>query len=387
MELRGVERAWRLIWMRVIARMLPGPRATTLPDVKSQPLKVLFLRYERIGDMIMATGMIRALAQSSPFVTLDVVAAPNTHPILDHNPYVRRIFTLDRKSWRSYRTLARELAAARYDVIVDGRINNPKIFTSTPLLMLAARARYRVGVGGGNNDLVYNVRARPYDRHEHYIDGSRALAEPFGVEIDRFNWRPQLFLSREEMDGAEAKWTRAAARLDISAANTASRAARLLVNLSASEQKRRWPDDRFVTVLRAVRAAHPATPIIVMGLPAEWERVRTVAEAVNAEAVATPQLRDALALVATCDHVFTPDTSISHVASAFNKPAVVLLRADCWQYAPWDISGEVVFWSGETISRLGVEDVLPAVMRLCELPSDRDAMQHSDLASRQRTTG
>ena len=387
MELRGVERAWRLIWMRVIARMLPGPRATTLPDVKSRPLKVLFLRYERIGDMIMATGMIRALAQSSPFVTLDVVAAPNTHPILDHNQYVRRIFTLDRKSWRSYRTLARELAAARYDVIVDGRINNPKIFTSTPLLMLAARARYRVGVGGGNNDLVYNVRARPYDRHEHYIDGSRALAEPFGVEIDRFNWRPQLFLSREEMDGAEAKWTRAAARLDISAANTASRAARLLVNLSASEQKRRWPDDRFVTVLRAVRAAHPATPIIVMGLPAEWERVRTVAEAVNAEAVATPQLRDALALVATCDHVFTPDTSISHVASAFNKPAVVLLRADCWQYAPWDISGEVVFWSGETISRLGVEDVLPAVMRLCELPSDRDAMQHSDLASRQRTTG
>src|SRR6185312_16347012 len=135
MQLRGVERAWRLAWMRGIARMLPGQRETTLPDVKSRPLKVLFLRYERIGDMIMATGMIRALAQSSPFVTLDVVAAPNTHPILDHKPYVRRSFTPDRAGWRSYCTIARELAAARYDVIVDGRINTPKIFTSTPLLM------------------------------------------------------------------------------------------------------------------------------------------------------------------------------------------------------------------------------------------------------------
>src|SRR6185312_10791519 len=276
MQLRGVERAWRLAWMRGIARMLPGQRETTLPDVKTHPLKVLFLRYERIGDMIMATGMIRALAQSSHFVTLDVVAAPNTSTVLDGNPYVRRIFTLDRKSWRSYRTLARELAAARYDVIVDGRINNPKIFTSTPLLMLAARARYRVGVGGGNNDLVYNVRARPYDRHEHYIDGSRALAEPFGVEVDRFNWRPQLFLSREEMDDAEATWRRAEAQPGFDRVRSESREPRLLVNLSASEQKRRWPDDRFVTVLRATRTAHPGMPIVVIGLPGEWESVKTV---------------------------------------------------------------------------------------------------------------
>lgn len=387
MQLRGVERAWRLAWMRAIARMLPGQRETTLPDVKARPLKVLFLRYERIGDMIMATGMIRALAQSSPLVTLDVVAAPNTATVLDRNPYVRRIFTLDRKSWGSYRRLARELAAERYDVIVDGRINNPRTFTSTPLLMLAARAKYRVGVGGGNNDLVYNVRVRPYDNHEHYIEGSRALAEPFGVDVDRFNWRPQLFLSGEEMDGAETTWRRAEAQPGLDRVRTDSREPRLLVNLSASEQKRRWPDDRFVTVLRVARTAHPDMPIVVIGLPGEWESVKTVAAAVRGEATKTPELRDALALVATSDLVFTPDTSISHAASAFNKPAVVLLRGDCWQYAPWDIAGEVVCWSGETISRLDVEDVLPAVLRLCELPSDRDAMQHSDLASRQRTAG
>ena len=387
MELRGVERAWRLAWMRGIARMLPGPRETTLPDVKSQPLKVLFLRYERIGDMIMATGMIRALAQSSPFVTLDVVAAPNTHTILDRNPYVRKIFTLDRKSWRSYCTLGRELAAERYDVIVDGRINNPKSFTSTPLLMLAARAKYRVGVGGGNNDLVYNVRVRPYDRHEHYIEGSRALAEPFGVDVDRVNWRPQLFLSSEEMDAAEAIWRRAESRADADPLHTISREGRLLVNLSASEQKRRWPDDRFVTVLRAARKLNPGMPIVVIGAPGDWESVKNVAAAASAEAAETPQLRDALSLVATSDKVFTPDTSISHVASAFSKPAVVLLRGDCYQYGPWDVGGEVVFWNGESITRLDVDDVLPAVLRLCELPSDRDAMQHSDLASRQRTAG
>lgn len=387
MELRSVERAWRLAWMRAIARMLPGPRETALPDIRSDPVKVLFLRYERIGDMIMATGMIRALAQSSPFVTLDVVAAPSTAPVLERNPYVRRVFTLDRKSWRSYRVLARELTAEHYDVIVDGRINNPRVFTSTPLLMLAARATYRIGVGGGNNDLVYNVRVRPFDNHEHYIDGSRALAEPFGVDIERFNWRPQLFLSGEEMNGAEASWRRAESWLGEEQARAVYRASRLLVNVSASEQKRRWPDDRFVAVLRAVRDAHPSMPIMVIGLPGEWDSVQSIASAVNAEPVATPALREALALVATADRVFTPDTSISHVASAFNKPAVVLLRHDCWQYAPWDVSGDVIYWNGDDISSLRVDDVLPAVVRLCDLPSDRGAMQRVDLVSRQRASG
>src|SRR6185312_6032036 len=183
-------------------------------------------------------------------------------------------------------------------------------------------------------------------------------AEPFGVDVDRFDWRPQLFLSGEEVDDAETTWRRAKAQPGLARVRTDSREPRLLVNLSASEQKRRWPDDRFVAVLRAARNAHPDMAIVVIGLPGEWESVKTVAAAVRGEATRTPDLRDALALVATSDLVFTPDTSISHAASAFNKPAVVLLRGDCLQYAPWDIAGEVVCWSGETISRLDVDDVL-----------------------------
>ena len=47
----------------------------------------------------------------------------------------------------------------------------------------------------------------------------------------------------------------------------------------------------------------------------------------------TPSIRDAFALVATADFVFTPDTSIAHAASAFRKPSVVLFvrgKAERW---------------------------------------------------------
>lgn len=358
MDPRSIERAWRATWMRAIARMLPGERETVLPvPAPGRPLRVLFLRYERIGDMIISTGLVRVLARSSPYVTVDVVTSPAACAVLDNNPYVRRVFVLDRRSRRSYIALARALRAERHDVIVDGRVNNPRTFTSTPLLMLASGAPYRVGVGGGHNDFVYNVRARPYDRSVHYVEGSRALAEPFGAGVGSVDWRPEIFLSGAERDEAERVWHRAAEDMD-------AESIRLLVNLSASEVRRRWSDENFAEVLRAARAVRPTLAIVVIGLPAEWEHVRWVAAAARGAAAATPRLRHALALVGTSDRVLTPDTSISHAASAFVRPAVVLLKREHHPYAPWRIPGEVVYWDGDTIARLAVEPVRDAVLRL-----------------------
>jgi ADP-heptose:LPS heptosyltransferase len=369
MRLQDIERAWRVGWMRAIGRALPGTRRATLPHTGDRPLKVLFVRYERIGDMIMSTGMLRVLASAHPAgtagVTLDLLANPTTKPVLDNNPYVRKLFTLDRKSWKSYRDVGRALRAERYDVIVDGRINNPPVFTSTPLLMLMARAPYRVGVTGGNNDRIYNVAVDAYDRSVHYIEGSKALARPFGVDVDAVDWQPEIFLTADERARAGLVWREAAALVS----DGESSREKLLVNLSASEPKRRWADANFIDVLRAVRARHPEMPIVVMGLPSEWNSVRTVATAVRAHAAPTPSLRDALALVGTSDRVFTPDTSISHAASAFRRPAVVLLKRDHHPYAPWNTPGDIVFWDGETIHGLPVEAVREPVLRLVERSS------------------
>lgn len=138
----------------------------------------------------------------------------------------------------------------------------------------------------------------------------------------------------------------------------------MLVNLSASEPKRRWGDERFIAVLHAVREIHPTLPMVIMGLPGEWERVQRVAHTVGAWPQQTSMLRDALALVGTSDRVFTPDTSISHATSAFRTPAVVLLKQDHAPYAPWNTPAEIVFWTGDMIDALPVEPVREAVLRL-----------------------
>src|SRR5438876_11093484 len=101
------------MWMRLIGRSLPGPRATTIPLPLPEGARVLFIRYERIGDMIMATSVIRAIAESLPEKKVDVLATPTTAPVLENNPHVERVLTLNRGSLGSYLGLMRRLRGTR----------------------------------------------------------------------------------------------------------------------------------------------------------------------------------------------------------------------------------------------------------------------------------
>lgn len=350
--------------MRLLGRMLPGPRETTLPSATTPDYRVLFIRYERIGDMIMATSLIRNIATTLPGGKIDVIATPTTAPVLDGNPYVGRVLLLERNSFRSYGDLMRRLRRERYTVMVDGRINNPPIFTSTPLLMYAGRANFRVGAGGDREPRIYNVNVPEWNRVDHYIEGSKHLAVPFGVDPQSVDWQPEIFLSAEERALAEARWAEARELAGSREGATTGVVKRLLVNLSASEPKRRWPNGKFIATLQAARVHAPNMPIIVIGLPSEWEGVSEVAAAVNGLAVNTPKLRDAFALVGTSDMVFTPDTSISHAASAFRRPSLVLLKREHKPYAPWNTPGEIIAWKEDEIHQLPHERVSEALDKL-----------------------
>ncbi|HVS61203.1 MAG TPA: glycosyltransferase family 9 protein [Gemmatimonadaceae bacterium] len=364
MDPRKIEIAWRTFWMRLLGSMLSGPKEATLPSPTNSDYRVLVIRYERIGDMIMATSLIRNIARAIPSGKVDVLATPATAPVLEGNPYVGKVLTLDRRSLSSYRKIMKQLRRERHTVMVDGRINNPPIFTSTPLLMYAGRARFRVGARGERKPRIYNVSVPEWNRVDHYIEGSKQLAVPFGVDPASVDWQPEIFLSSEECARAEEKWKEASLLISSGKAEVQTGGKRLLVNLSTSEPKRRWPDGKFIVTLQTARARAPNMPMIIMGLPSEWASVQKVANVVRALPAETPRLRDAFALVGTADLVFTPHTSISHAASAFRKPSLVLLKREHRPYAPYNTLGEVLAWNEDEIQQLPHERVARALDKL-----------------------
>jgi len=137
----------------------------------------------------------------------------------------------------------------------------------------------------------------------------------------------------------------------------------VLVNVSAGRGHHAWPDDRFVAVIRAVRAAASNAEIIVVSSPGDRGRAAHIAAEGGARLVADNGIRDAMTIVAHADVVFTPDTSISHVASAFGKPAVVLHPsgfAKIW--GPYHTEGRAVESLTDSVSGITAEEASRALL-------------------------
>lgn len=345
--LKQLERAWKRIVFRALGALLPGRRGVVAPQWSARPHRVLYLRYDRIGDMIMATALIRAVARSHPTIELDVLASPTNGVVLAGNPHVRRVMTFDRKRLASFVRTARALRRERYDAVIDGMVLQPSV--TMLLLMLATGARHRIGIGGRANDFIYTLPVPAAQAGAHQIVQSAMTATPFGVSVHRTSWRPELFVDAEELRRAEQTWR----------AGGDGRP-RVLVNIAAGEPRRRWPAERVSAAIRAARGAAPQSTVLVMAPPAELQDAEDIARDGEARAV-VPGLRDAIALVATADVVFTPDTSIAHAASAFAKPSVVMMIGGSEIFEPYETPGRFVYSPGPTLDSLEARPVIDAL--------------------------
>jgi ADP-heptose:LPS heptosyltransferase len=122
----------------------------------------------------------------------------------------------------------------------------------------------------------------------------------------------------------------------------------------------------------------------VIGAPGEWERVQAIAAAGGGDPVATPGLRDALALVAEADFIFTPDTSLVHAASAFGVPVVAMyVRQTAVLWGAYGVPGRAVSSDARrTLDPVGADRVVEAVdALLAELSATEGAVDGGSAAA------
>src|SRR5689334_14928390 len=206
MRLKRLERWWRALWIRILVRLMRRPSpADARPAWGSRPVRVLFLRHDRAGDMVVSTGVMRGIARSHATITLDVLASPANAPIIEGADYIREVVVFDKKKLGDYLPTLSRLRRARYDAVVDCMVTAPSV--TTLLLILASGARYRIGIAGRGNDAAFNVTVPPDSRTgAHMIDLLAALAGAFDVSLDENERHPVLSVTNEERARAEAAW-------------------------------------------------------------------------------------------------------------------------------------------------------------------------------------
>jgi ADP-heptose:LPS heptosyltransferase len=268
-------------------------------------------------------------------------------------------------------------------------------------------ARHRIGLGDRGHREAFTLPVERLHDAVHYVDHSAALLAAFGVDplaararLGHGNvgqrgasgaaglpqtriggwgiWRPEIFLTATELAAGEAQWRRVSATRD----PDAGPACRLVVNVSAGGAWRYWPLASFIAVLTAVRARFPRLECLLIGAPNDADRMAAISRGSGVLVAHTAHAREMMAIIATSDAVFTPDTAATHVASAFGRPILAMFaRGKAGLWGPYDVPGSVASTPGKSLDSLPVESVLPALIELIEIatPTDRSLAARADV--------
>ena len=138
-------------------------------------MKILVLRFSSIGDIVLTTPVVRALAQQVPGAAVHFATKPGYRGLLEANPYVAKVHVLG----GSLRELVQELKSEGFDFIVDLHHN-----LRTQLIKL------QLGVKSSSFDklnwqkwLLVNLKIDKLPR-VHIVQRYLAAAAPLGVKDD-----------------------------------------------------------------------------------------------------------------------------------------------------------------------------------------------------------
>lgn len=152
---------------------------------------VLAIRLRALGDVVLTTPALRALARGHREAPLEVVTETRYAPLLEGLEHVARVWPLDRTAGSTL-TLARALRRRRYALAVDF-FGNPR----SAFLTAACGARQTAGFDLPGRRLAYRVRV-PRDRdpapgrREYAAEAHLRLAAAVGGHADGTHARVAL---------------------------------------------------------------------------------------------------------------------------------------------------------------------------------------------------
>jgi ADP-heptose:LPS heptosyltransferase len=330
-------------------------RPTNALDINSS--KILFIRQDRIGDVLVSTPIFMSVKTHYPSAIIDVLLSENNHFVLENDPIIRKRW-IYQKNIGKLISLVQSLRKERYDFAVD-MMDNPSV-TST-FLCIFSGARWNIGIAKDNN-YVYDIRVPMLSRREtHIVDRIAQLLTPFQIDPGAENLSIRYFTSPASNEFADR----------FLSAYQIHNQPLLGLNISAGGETRFWGIENYRTLLSFIAVNYPGLFTILLYQPSDEERAIKIVQG-NHQVILSPVTKtfdQFVAFIQRLTLLVSPDTSAIHVASAFHIPSVVLyVQSDktlrIWE--PYGTDYEVVVTDVDDLSTIQVGEVQAALHKLIE---------------------
>jgi ADP-heptose:LPS heptosyltransferase len=283
-----------------------------LKKVKS----VLFLRYDRIGDMIITTPVIRELKAAYPDIKISILASNSNQAALKNNPYVDEVFVTEKN--RLIRDLIKlfMLRNLFFDVCIEF---DHSVVPHAILRLLIIRPKIIISVIKEGRYDVQGCDLELYDyftekkKNSHFRDIWLQTLTPFGVvpksnKYDLFCTNYQIQIARSYLKNFPGKFI-------------------IGINLQGAVKGKKISFLDLYEICKGFQQ-NKNIQIVILSSPENHQLVSNEVSAMDFENVKisykTESILDVASLISQLDLIITPDTSITHIASTFNKPIVTI---------------------------------------------------------------
>lgn len=328
----------------------PKPILNNLPE----NTKILFLRHDKIGDVLITIPTIRILRHKFPNAQLDILLGTKNQAVASSVlNYCRQTLVYTKKPIEIF-ILLKRIRAERYDIIIDC-IDNPS--TTSRMIIRFSKVKYSVGLENTTSGIYTHSVALPDKATTHIVERTATLLHAFGIYPKPSDLDLEYIIPKQYSELAEI----ALGKKD---------KIRLGINIAAGWEKY-WGRENFISLLHKLQSDElQIIGFATSEFQGELNAISTVTSLRNAPLASN--FDEFAAMLSSCDVIFTPDTSVVHLSAAWKIPCLVLysnIVENHMLWTPYHSPHRVVTTRHPMLSTISPQSVLIEVNELiAQLP-------------------
>lgn len=263
----------------------------------------------RIGDMILLTPVFKSLKALNLDNEIHVLAGKHNYLVAERHPFIEKVY-IYKKNPLSDLNLIRNLRKEQYDYWIDVKDHYS---SESYYFAKLSNARIKVGFNApGKCVFHHSLPAHTEQRDKHVVQRNMAAVSPLGLITPPLSQlRPTLYTDSQADEKLHTFLQQ----------HSISRYA--CINISATSPRRYWTTEKWTAFCRFLQ--HHQTPCLLVSAPADNPMVQDIVDATaNAHAFPTASIIEVFSVVKRAQIVISPDTSVVHIAAAFDIPIVAL---------------------------------------------------------------
>ncbi|PKK84917.1 MAG: hypothetical protein CVT49_01820 [candidate division Zixibacteria bacterium HGW-Zixibacteria-1] len=322
---------------------------------------VLFLRPDKLGDMIATIPAMHAVKEHFPHIRVEVLASPKNYSMIAGDPGIDQVHLYTKNVLKDLLTI-RRLRKKRFDLVYDPICHD----STTGLLLTKLIGKKAVHAAARKLSLRrYYDFCRPYepDGDDHNIDNGLLIFEAFGIDPQTVNPFLPVFISEKSRSKADRFYS----------GLPDDNHYLVGVNISAGSPTRTLSMDKYARIINEINRRHKDFRFIIFCVMEQRGEAGELIKKCGADARLIPEnlsLLDIGAIMNRLDILISPDTSMVHIAGTMQIPVVGLYSGHLRNFRFWrpyrQEFGAVVAKNIQNLFDIEPENVVDEFERLYE---------------------